>query len=325
MEFCSKVSVIIPTYNRLSLLKNAIESVLTQTYTNFEIIVVDDGSSDGTRQYLLSLNDSRIKPILLDTNSGANIARNVGMRKAEGRYLAFLDDDDIFDNTKLEKLKSHIERCVKKPDIIYHNAKIVMINEKCEYLSRPGQCQDYFTNLLIENIVGGTPMVTINKSVIAKCGYFDESLFALEDYGYWLKAAKYGARFLYIDEPLTICKYRTKSNSVSKNTKNTIEAFDSISKLYEEEIKCLSPGLRRKRIGWFNATLGHKYLCNYRRVYAAKHFIMAFFLTLSIKYLISAMLSFFSPMLSFRVRSRISPPHFKVLKSENEDNSINPS
>jgi glycosyltransferase involved in cell wall biosynthesis len=298
-------TVVVPSFNRRQQLLSLLDSLDKQTHPNFEVIIVDDGSDIALYDIKKNNYKFQLKILRNSANMGQAHCRNRGIKNAANDWIAFLDDDDIFDNTKLEKLKSHIERCVKKPDIIYHKAKIVMINEKCEYLSRSSRCQDYFKNLLIENIVGGTPMVIINKSLINRCGYFDESLFALEDYEYWLRAAKYGAEFLYIDDPLTICKYRTKSNSVSKNVKNAIEAFDSISNLYKKEIQSLSPNLKRKRIAWFNATLGLKHLYNYRRVQAAKHFIMAFFLTSSFKYLIVSLLSLVSPKLLFFVRSKI--------------------
>lgn len=304
-------TVVVPTFNRRQQLLSLLDSLDKQTYFAFEVIVVDDHSDIDISDISENNYKFELKVLRNSTNKGHAYSRNKGIKNAANEWIVFLDDDDRFDNRKLEKLKDCIEKCVKKPDLIYHSAKIVMMNEKHEYLSRSSQYHNYFRNLLIKNVVGGTPMVTINQNVIAKCGYFDESLRAWVDYEYWLRAAKYGATFLYIDEPLTICRFHTKSSSVSKNVKNNIQAFNLISKLYEKEIGCLPYNLKRERISCLNATLGLKHLYNYRRISAAKHFIISFFLTFSFKYLIASLLSLISPKLLFFVRSKIRTRVFR--------------
>ncbi|WP_413725047.1 glycosyltransferase [Sodalis sp. RH16] len=104
------VTIYIPTYNRLNLLKRAIESVRNQTYTNLEIIVVDDKSSDGTQEFLekISLADTRIKFILKEQNSGACISRNMAIEHATGLYITGLDDDDFFPKNRIEILVDNI-------------------------------------------------------------------------------------------------------------------------------------------------------------------------------------------------------------------------
>ncbi len=97
------VSVIIPTYNRANLVSRAIKSVLNQTYQDFEIIVVDDCSEDNTEEIVKSFNDSRIRYIKHKKNKGGSAARNTGIKRARGKYIAFLDDDDEWLPSKLEK------------------------------------------------------------------------------------------------------------------------------------------------------------------------------------------------------------------------------
>ena len=97
------VSVIIPTYNRGRLILDSINSVLNQTYKNIELIVVDDCSTDNTEEILKSINDSRIKYVKLEKNSGACIARNKGIELSTGEFIAFNDSDDLWITTKLEK------------------------------------------------------------------------------------------------------------------------------------------------------------------------------------------------------------------------------
>ncbi len=92
------VSVYVPTYNRIELLKRALTSVLSQSYQNIEVIIVDDKSSDGTQEFLTGMakQDNRVKPILKEQNSGACISRNLAIESAEGEFITGLDDDDYF-------------------------------------------------------------------------------------------------------------------------------------------------------------------------------------------------------------------------------------
>ena len=104
-----KVSVIIPTYNRAKLIKRSILSVLNQTYQNFEIIVVDDGSADDTKSVVESFNNPKIRYIRHDINKGQSAARNTGIKNAKGKYIAFQDSDDEWLPEKLEKQMSCFE------------------------------------------------------------------------------------------------------------------------------------------------------------------------------------------------------------------------
>src|SRR5258705_13939604 len=99
----SQVSVVIPTHNRSEFLRSAIASVLGQTYQDFELIVVDDASTDSTAEVVVSFNDSRIKFIRHQTNQGGSAARNTGIRASKCDYIAFLDDDDEWSPRKLSK------------------------------------------------------------------------------------------------------------------------------------------------------------------------------------------------------------------------------
>ena len=98
-----KISVIIPTYNRAKELKRSVESVLAQTYDNFELIIVDDGSKDNTQEVIASIPDERIRYIKLEQNRGAAGARNEGVRASKCDLIAFQDSDDIWREEKLER------------------------------------------------------------------------------------------------------------------------------------------------------------------------------------------------------------------------------
>src|SRR5690242_15593078 len=91
-----EVSIILPTYNRLPLLRKAVDSVLAQTYRDFELVVVDDGSTDGTRDYLAAIEDPRVRPIWLEHRGDLTVARSAGLRHVHGEWVAFLDSDDLW-------------------------------------------------------------------------------------------------------------------------------------------------------------------------------------------------------------------------------------
>ena len=104
------VSVIIPTYNRAKLLKRAIESVLNQTFQDFELIVVDDGSTDDTKEIVKSFNNQKIIYIYQENFGGAALPKNVGIKMAQGKYIAILDSDDEWLPEKLQKQVTLFER-----------------------------------------------------------------------------------------------------------------------------------------------------------------------------------------------------------------------
>jgi glycosyltransferase involved in cell wall biosynthesis len=98
-----KISIIIPSYNREKLIIRSINSILNQTYQNIEVILIDDGSTDNTKKVISQIKDKRFRYIKLRKNKGANVARNIGIQKAIGNYIAFQDSDDFFHSDKLEK------------------------------------------------------------------------------------------------------------------------------------------------------------------------------------------------------------------------------
>ena len=115
------VSVIIPTYNRSRTIERAIRSVLIQTYTDLEVIVVDDCSTDNTADIVHCIKDDRVKYFRLECNQGACVARNVGIDMAKGDYIAFQDSDDEWMAEKLEKVLSVMEET--QSDICFHRLK----------------------------------------------------------------------------------------------------------------------------------------------------------------------------------------------------------
>lgn len=120
------ISVVIPTYNRGFIIENSIRSVLNQTYKNIEVIIVDDGSTDNTEEVIKSINDKKIRYFKLKVNRGACYARNYGVSKAKGKYIAFQDSDDIFLPGKLEK--QYVNLIKNNSDLDFCRIRIVNKN-----------------------------------------------------------------------------------------------------------------------------------------------------------------------------------------------------
>lgn len=185
----SKVSVIIPTYNRASKICKAIDSVLLQDYKNFEIIVVDDGSKDKTRQILLSKYGNKLKYFKI-LHNGVSGARNFGIKKADGEYIALLDSDDYW---LPNKLSYQMEFLLENPDIkICQTEEIwlrdgVRVNPMKKHKKPSGLI---FDKILSMCLVSPSASI-IHKDIFDKIGLFDESLPVCEDYDFWIRASLY--------------------------------------------------------------------------------------------------------------------------------------
>lgn len=225
------VSVIIPTYNRSKMLLKAIESVLNQTYQYFEIIVVDDGSTDNTEKIVSQVKDLRIKYIKLTENMGASYARNIGIKYSKYDYIAFEDSDDIWHKEKLEKQINKIE---KTPDmgLVYcafsyavNGRQVKIPADRYKTYELEG---NIFESLWNANKIG-TPTILVKKECINLVGGFSEKLKSLEDYEFVLRVAeKY--RIGYIDEILVSATYST--SGVNSRSTEQVGAYISMMRRY---------------------------------------------------------------------------------------------
>ncbi|RLE12773.1 glycosyltransferase family 2 protein [Candidatus Aerophobetes bacterium] len=178
------VSVIIPTYNRENWIKEAVESIFCQSYSNYEIIVVDDGSTDNTKRVLAPFK-SKIRYVFQPT-SGPSSARNKGLQLSRGEWIAFLDSDDVWRPEKLEKqmdvLQKEPEFKVCYTDEVWiRNGKFV--NPRKRHTKYSGWIYPYCLPLCIIS----PSSVVIHRSVFEEVGYFDTSLPVAEDYDLWLR------------------------------------------------------------------------------------------------------------------------------------------
>ena len=198
------VSVIIPTYNRAHLVGRAIKSVLNQTYQDFEIIVVDDGSADNTEEVVKSLKDERIRYIKHDKNRGAAAARNTGIKATRGEYIAFQDSDDEWLPEKLEKQMEVFESAPPEVGVVYTDMQRVSENGEVTYWYSPEITSGNLVNnktLYYQVLNLGIQAVVVRKSCFDKVGLFDERFPSLEDLELFIRLSR-SCRFYHIKEPL---------------------------------------------------------------------------------------------------------------------------
>ena len=195
-----KISVIIPTYNRAFFVKEAVESVLKQTWKPEEILVVDDGSKDDTLNVLSGFGE-KIR-IIRQENKGVSAARNRGLQEARCDWIAFLDSDDMWAPKKLEKQKNALYE--------QFDYNICYTNEEWRRNGRwvnPGKRHQKYTGWIYEKCLPlciiSPSSVLIHKSVFTKTGVFDESLPACEDYDLWLRMTS-SYPVLYLSEKLIV-------------------------------------------------------------------------------------------------------------------------
>ncbi|HEO64049.1 MAG TPA: glycosyltransferase family 2 protein [Candidatus Omnitrophica bacterium] len=194
------VSVIIPAFNRVDFLKKAIESVLSQTYKDFELIIIDDGSEDDTPEMVSGFKDKIV--YIKQKRQGPAAARNAGIKASKGRYIAFLDSDDWWDK---EKLSIQVNEMDKNPNYAvshteekwYKDGKI--FNQKRVHKKFHGYIFDKCLPLCVVSM----STALIKRELFNDTGLFDESLPCCEDYDFWLRVS---ARYplLLIDKPLTL-------------------------------------------------------------------------------------------------------------------------
>jgi len=227
------VSVIIPIFNGESYIKEAVDSVLSQTYKNIEVIIVDDGSTDRTGEIVKDIiqHDRRIRYIYQE-NKGQSAARNTAIDNAKGKYIAFLDADDVFLPTKIEKQVSYMELhpdcdlCYCKIYHFYNN-----FPEKLFYFSLEHPSGYLFENLLRKNFINPLSVV-VKKEVLDKFGAFEPTFRRLDEQYLWLKLSFHKVKFCYLDESLA--KYRVFKGSLSNESsyfQETEEKFFELLKI----------------------------------------------------------------------------------------------
>ncbi|TQQ82509.1 glycosyltransferase [Halonotius roseus] len=213
-----RVSVIIPTYNRDEILPRAVDSALAQTVADIEVLVVDDGSSDGTQAVVEAIEDSRVRYLAHDTNRGVSAARNTGITAASGEYVAFLDSDDEWLPRKLDRqlsvLDSRDERWVgaycdiASTGLSMAGRVAAAVSETLFRSSAPREGGRELAEALLsmQVFMGPGSTLLVDRDVVTSTGGFDEGLSIYEDWDLVLRVLSVG-NLAYVGEPLAVTHF----------------------------------------------------------------------------------------------------------------------
>jgi len=227
------ISIIVATYNRAYLVSQSIESVLNQTFKGCEIIVVDDASTDNTRELLNEKYGDQIIYIGKKKNEGLSSARNTGIRASRGEYLAFLDDDDAW---LPEKLELQMDLMKEKPLLGLVYCGYYEVNRDGKVISeiKPTKRGYIFDDLLCRNyIAGSASAVLVKREVFAKTGYFDENLSSCEDWDMWIRVSKF-YEIDFVSRPLV--EYMIHDDNMSRIILNMEKSTFAVLNKYWTEI-----------------------------------------------------------------------------------------
>jgi len=245
-----KVSVVIPAYNAMSYLPETLESVFQQKFCDFEVLIVDDGSTDLIQDWLThNITDSRVK-LIAQTNQGLSAARNTGIGHAQGEYIAFLDADDLWHPLKLEKQVDYLDQ---HPEVGLIYNWVAIINELSHPTGRvmKGNIQGNVLEEILQRNIIDCPSVLVRRQCFEKVGLFDRTLRSVEDWEMWIRiAARYP--FAVTQEPLVY--YRQHSNNMSKNWRVMEQAFLQV---IEKSFQSVPAELQYLK----NNSLGYAKLC----------------------------------------------------------------
>lgn len=211
-----EISVVVPAYNVEAYIATALLSLEHQTFSNFEVLVVDDGSSDRTSEIVRSFGDrdSRFK-LLQKSNGGLSSARNYGIRRAKGEYIALLDGDDLYGS---EKLANHLARLQSSPQVgvVYSASQAIRNDGTHTFMRLSGKPMnlDPLIALLCKNFIGHGSNAVFRRCILDEVGEFDETLRSCEDIDFWLRIAA-TKKWQFHREPKIHSFYRVRPSGLS--------------------------------------------------------------------------------------------------------------
>ena len=251
------VSIVIPAYNAAGFLRETIGSVISQTYPNWELIIIDDGSTDTTADIAKSYvgKDNRIR-YTYQINQKMASARNAGIRQARGKYVAFLDADNLFLKNKLEDqvtfMEKHPECGVSYAKIHYfygNNTSVLYKNDQPQFSG------NIFEKVLPQNFIN-VLTVLVRKDFFDKFGAFKEGWYACDEHYVWINLAYHGAKFYYLDKVVGLLRLHGTNDSYrSDYLIRTAEQFPKMVEIVESwfsdaDQKKYSKTIERLRVHW---------------------------------------------------------------------------
>ena len=230
------VSIVLATFNRLELLRSSVDSVLSQTFRDWELIIADDGSDEPTKEFLKSLESPGRVRVLWRTHCGRPaIVRNCALREARGEYIAFQDSDDLWLPRKLETQMASLQR---NPERAWSHTKYQLVDESGAPTAWALRTGGWPTpgGWILDQLIRGTtvialPSVIASRLLLQQAGGFDEQLIRTEDYELWLRLARRSA-IDAVDEPLTLVR-RHRQHFSGK----AIEAFQAARYVIDRQLR----------------------------------------------------------------------------------------
>lgn len=250
MDIEPKISIIIPTYNHAVYLRKALESVIQQTYTDWEAIIVNNYSEDNTEVIVQSFNDERIQLVNFRNNGIIAASRNHAIQLAKGKFIAFLDSDDEWFPEKLENCISVMN--VKSEDAVCHAERWISNNSYHRDVQYGPEARATYQSLLYDGNAISTSAVIVRKSVLQNIGGFSENpaMVTAEDYDLWLRIVKSGTNFVFLPEVLGVYRIHSEGNSqlVVKNVNAIMEVVNNQFS-DQKQVNLLEMIRRRRTIG----------------------------------------------------------------------------
>ncbi len=272
------VSVIIPTYNRAQWLRRAMTSALEQTCRNFEIIVIDDGSTDNTIELVANMASTAVRYIGHDTNRGAAASRNTGISAARGEFIAFLDDDDEWLPSKLEKQLHKFSVSGAAVGVVYAGSSIVSARSGKTIHSFTSRHSREHTDVdFLRTVTFSTSVPLIRKSCFDEVGLFDETLPGAQDKDMWIRLAR---RYEFEFIPEVLVRRYIHGEQITTNLKKKIEAKEKIYRKYYD-ILSLHPDIMAHHL-W---RIGILYCIDGRSVKGMRCFLRAILCSPATQYL----------------------------------------
>ena len=273
MNSCPLVSVIIPSYNSEEWIVKTLNSVFAQTYNNLEVLIIDDGSTDGTKEVLSPYLKKGEVEYYFQTNQGPAAARNLGIEKAEGKYIAFLDSDDLWIEEKIEKQVRFLENNAQYKFVL-SNAKVIDERGTLLYTNINKAArneEELIINLFLGQIIMNTPTILAEKNAVRAIGGFDESLIYKEDHLFLIKAAS-NFKVKQINEALI--KRRLRAGSMRK-LDDPEQLFKIYKKFMQKSIEQV-PFLEKYKshmLAKVNRDVAKRYFKQQKRVKALKFIV----------------------------------------------------
>jgi glycosyltransferase involved in cell wall biosynthesis len=246
------VSIVLPTYERGPLIGRSIRSVLEQTFSDFELIVVDDGSTDATPEEVARFGDARIRYVRLDDNRGAAAARNVGIRHAAGRFIAFQDSDDEWLPAKLELHMHAFATCAPDVGVVYSDMQRIRRDGDSHYHRSPsvvpGVLIDPRTRFY-QVCKLGIQSTVMRRECLTVVGGFDEQFPALEDLELFIRLSR---RYLFHHLEMPLVRYHD-TDGLSRNMPAKVVARTLLLMLYQEDLAQHDPDFVARELAWLHA------------------------------------------------------------------------